>query len=265
MYKLAVIGNPIEHSLSPLIWTQFAKQLDIPLEYTKILAREDNFESVVEDFFKSGGKALSVTAPFKARAFNLAKVHNQHTLIPHTANLLIQDNNQIIADNTDGLGLVADLERMSIDLAHKHILIIGSGSVIYSVLSSLLAKLPSRVDLLMRNQDKLSEFMSVSNFIKPYNSEISYDLVINTTPNSPDNKLFAEVKSLSNQAVAYDMIYTAQQTLFMQSMQNINPAIKQANGIGMLIQQAKVAFELVFNQVPNAELLYPLLQEKFNG
>lgn len=265
MYKLAVIGNPIAHSLSPLIWSEFAHQCAIELEYSKICAPIDDFEHVVRDFFASGGYALSVTAPFKARAYSLANQHNPHTLLSQTANHLIAKKDLLLADNTDGIGLVADLRRMGRVLKDKNLLIIGSGSVIYSVLSSLEAEAPKRIDLLMRDSSKLDDFIQKSHLVDAYAPEISYDLVINTTPNTPENTLFSQVKQLSTHALAYDMIYTARQTMFLKAMEQLNAEITQTNGIGMLIQQAAAAFSLIFNQTPDVDPLYPLLQDKMNG
>lgn len=265
MHKLAIIGNPVSHSLSPLIWHEFAQQTGVELEYIKIEAPVTEFERRVQDFFSSGGKAVNITAPFKARAFALAKTHNQHALGSQTANLLINTNIGLEADNTDGLGLVADLSRLNLDLHGKNILIIGSGSVIYSVLSSLAVENPARIDLLMRDTSKLVEFESKSSLIKACSPDIAYDLVINTTPNNPANELFANIQQLSANALAYDMSYTAKQTLFMCAMEKLNSQVIQANGIGMLIQQAKVGFQLVFGIMPEVESLYTLLQEKLNG
>lgn len=265
MHKLAIIGNPVAHSLSPLIWHEFARQTKIELEYIKIEAPVIEFEKLAQEFFRSGGKAINITAPFKARAFALAKMHNQHALGSQTANLLINTNTGLEADNTDGLGLVADLSRMNLNLHGKNILIIGSGSVIYSVLSSLAAEKPARIDLLMRDTSKLIEFQAKSSLIKAYSQDIAYDLVINTTPNNPVNELFANIQQLAVNALAYDMSYTAKQTLFMATMEQINAQVIQANGIGMLIQQAKVGFQLVFGVMPEVESLYTLLRGKLNG
>ncbi len=265
MYKLAVIGNPIAHSLSPLIWSEFAHQCEIELEYNKICAPIDDFEHMARDFFASGGHALSVTAPFKARAYALANRHTPQTLLSQTANHLLAKDGLLLADNTDGVGLVADLHRMGRNLKDKNILIIGSGSVIYSVLSSLEAEAPRRIDLLMRDSSKLDDFVQKSKLLDAYDDAISYDIVINTTPNMAENTLFSQVKQLSTHALAYDMIYTAKQTLFLKAMEQLNPGITQANGLGMLIQQAATAFTLLFAKSPDANALYPLLQEKMNG
>jgi Shikimate 5-dehydrogenase len=150
-------------------------------------------------------------------------------------------------------------------LHDKNILIIGSGSVIYSVLSSLAVENPARIDLLMRDTSKLVEFQVKSSLIKAYSQDIAYDLVINTTPNNPVNELFANIQQLAVNALAYDMSYTAKQTLFMGAMEKLNSQVIQANGIGMLIQQAKVGFQLVFGVMPEVENVYTLLQGKLNG
>lgn len=265
MHKLAIIGNPVAHSLSPLIWHEFARQTGVELEYIRIEAPVAEFEQFAQSFFDSGGKAVNVTAPFKARAFTLAGAYNEHALGSQTANLLINTENGLVADNTDGLGLVADLLRLKLNLHSKNILIIGSGSVIHSVLSSLAAENPARIDLLMRDTSKLSEFQTKSNLIANYSSNTAYDLVINTTPNNPDNELFAKVNKLAPNALVYDMNYIVKQTLFMSVMELLNPQVTQANGIGMLIQQAKIGFKLVFGITPQVDHLYLLLQEKLNG
>lgn len=265
MYKLAVIGNPIEHSLSPLIWQTFANDNSIDITYEKIFSEINDFESLVEDLFQQNYLAVNVTAPFKSRAFQLSSIKHTHTLHSCTANLLINNNSIINADNTDGLGLIDDFAYRGVSLRGKRILILGNGSVIHSVLSSLLLAEPERIDLLMRNWDNLSQFTEVSNIIDRYDSGISYDVIINTTPSSSQNLLFEQIVSVSRDAIAYDMIYTAKQTLFLATMEKLNPNIIQINGIGMLIQQAKVGFHKVFGIIPEIKHLYPLLQAKFNG
>ncbi len=265
MYQLAVVGNPIAHSLSPNIFSEFSRQTGIELNYTRICAPIDDFERVVNEFFNNGGYALNITAPFKARAFAMASKHLPHTLLPATANVLIRKDELLIADNTDGLGLVADFARNGIELANKKILIIGSGSVIFSVLPSLEECKPERIDLLMRDSSKLDEFMQKSRLIGEFAAETEYDIVINTTPNVPDNSLFSQIKQLNSNACAYDMGYTAAKTLFMQQMLAIDPTLIALNGLGMLIQQAKYGFHRMFGLYPEIDNLYPILSEKLHG
>lgn len=263
MYKLAVVGNPIAHSLSPLIWQTFAKEVGVEIEYNKIHTEIDVFEDVIKKFFNDGGTSISITAPFKARAFAMANKHKKHTLGSQTANFLFMTDGQLTADNTDGVGLVDDFRYKCIDLTSKNILIIGSGSVVHSVLSSLEENHPAKIDLLMRNWDNLAQFENRSPIVDKYSEDICYDVIINTTPSTLENELFAKVKLISDNAIAYDMIYTAKQTEFLRVMELLNPYVTQANGVGMLIQQAKIAFSQVFGVIPKTEHLYPLLQAQF--
>lgn len=264
MYRLAVVGNPVAHSLSPLIWQTFAKDCNIDLEYNKIHSEIDSFEQVVKEFFAANNLALNITAPFKSRAFMLANRHGIRTQGCLTANLLVNKNGEIYADNTDGVGLLDDLIHRGAQLRGKNILILGNGSVIHSVLSELESQHPTRIDLLMRNWDNLVTFEQRSNLVSAYDDDVCYELIINTTPNVVSNDLFKKVKQISADAIAYDMIYTAKQTLFLAAMEQLAPDVKQFNGIGMLIQQAKVAFNEVFSIMPATEHLYPLLQAHFN-
>lgn len=263
MYQLAVVGNPVAHSLSPLIWQTFAKDCNVNLEYNKIYSEIDCFEQTITDFFNAGGLALNVTAPFKSRAFSYANHHSMRTSGSLTANLLLNKDGKIYADNTDGIGLLDDLIYRGAQLRGKNILIIGNGSVIHSVLSELVAQYPVRIDLLMRNWDNLSAFEQRSSLVGKYDENISYDLIINTTPNVATNELFNQVRIISADAIAYDMIYTAKQTMFLAAMEQLNSHVQQFNGIGMLIQQAKVAFYNLFSIMPPTEHLYPLLQAHF--
>ena len=265
MYQLGVFGNPIAHSLSPRIFTEFGNETGIPLKYDKICVAIDHFEEEVRRFFANGGYALNITAPFKARAFTLANTHAVATLLSETANILLKTKDGIHADNTDGIGLVADLTRNKVQLQGKNILILGSGSVIFSILASLEKEQPARIDLLMRNMDKLDEFMFKSKLVDEFSNDIIYDLVINTTPNTPDNQLFKQFYKLAPDACAYDMAYTAPETLFMQTLANCQPGIKVINGLGMLIQQARYGFNCMFNIYPPVDQLYPLLNGILHG
>lgn len=284
MYQLALVGNPIAHSLSPVIFAEFGRQTGISLDYQLICSPIDDFEHVVRDFFAKGGHALNVTAPFKSRAYALASRHQPQTQLSGTANVLVKsqspveeyktDNkstfsfsNELVADNTDGLGIVADFEYHKISLNNKNILIIGSGSVVFSILPSLEKAKPKRIDLLMRDWDKLDQFLVKSYLIDEFSADIDYDIVINTTPNNPDNQLFSQINQLSADACLYDMNYTAKETLFMQQVAANNPNLNlnKLNGLGMLIQQAKYGFHAMFGVYPpQIDELYPLLAERIH-
>ena len=110
-HRFAVIGNPIAHSLSPIIHQCFAKQVNVQLTYEKIQADDPTFEEVVSDFFAQGGKGLNVTLPFKQRAFVMAQQFSLRCKMAGAANTLWVESNQLHADNTDGVGFIRDLQR----------------------------------------------------------------------------------------------------------------------------------------------------------
>ncbi len=256
MHKLAVIGNPIEHSMSPLIWSLFAKELGIELDYQKIFAKDEkDFAIQVHGFFKAGGMAINVTSPFKQNAFSISDIHTSRASFCKAANFLsITNSEQILADTTDGMGLVNDLIlNKNEKLINKNILIIGSGFVLDSVLLDLIANNPLSIDILARNQQRVS-FLHDKFATDCFNLQKNYDIIINTTPNSPDNTLFGMVEFINDNVLCYDMAYT--KSLFLNTMQNVNSNIRVYNGLGMLIEQAKVAFIKLFAQTPNSKVVF---------
>ena len=130
--RFAVVGNPIGHSLSPAIHSAFAQQTNQVIDYQAVLVAVDSFEQWVQQFFDDGGHGLNVTLPFKTRAFTLADQASPRAQAAGAANFLTRDEaGSIIADNTDGRGLVTD---MTVNagwlLRDARILILGAGGAV---------------------------------------------------------------------------------------------------------------------------------------
>ena len=109
--QYAVIGNPIAHSKSPLIHEAFARQTQQDISYERILAPLDGFVATVQDLIAKGYKGVNVTVPFKFEAYSLADKRSSRALSAGAANTLIFEGSHIAADNTDGAGLVHDIEQ----------------------------------------------------------------------------------------------------------------------------------------------------------
>ena len=122
MNRFAVFGNPISHSLSPMIHNEFSNELGINLSYEKILSPIDEFEFTANQFINDGGLGFNITLPFKVEAFNFSQELTSNASAAGAVNTIKIDNNVIIGENTDGNGLVNDLE---INLAESN----GSGGV----------------------------------------------------------------------------------------------------------------------------------------
>jgi len=264
MYNLAVIGNPIAHSLSPLVFAAFAKQFNLSINYNKILAHNDNdFTSKVSEFFAAGGMALSITSPFKHQAYAYAQANaTPRAHLTKSTNLLYSLHKQhIIADTTDGIGFVTDVEcNNRYSLYAKNILLIGSGYVVDAILADIITKNPAQVHILARNTVRCDDLVNKFG-VGIYQDNCYYDMVINTTPNIESNTLFTQVKHLADNALCYDLGYSTRMNYFYQTLANINSQITSQNGLGMLVEQAKIVFKRIFDLEPNTQIVIDELRQ----
>src|SRR5471030_600234 len=124
----AVVGHPVAHSLSPEIHAAFARQSGQDIDYTKLPAPLDAFVATVLKFRDGGGKGVNVTLPFKHEAWNLAEVRAGDAADAHAVNTIVFAAGKITGHNTDGVGLVADLEKnLGFPVRDKRVLVMGAG------------------------------------------------------------------------------------------------------------------------------------------
>lgn len=262
-YHCAVIGNPIAHSLSPMIHQQFAKSEGISLLYEKSLALDDNFEQTVTDFFKQGGKGLNITLPFKEKAFAMACQHREDAKVSETANTLwLNESGDLVADNTDGKGLVADLNQY-LQLKDKRVLLCGAGGAAKGVIPSLLSQEISGLHIANRTVEKgirlASSYarLTASSFGQ---LEGAFDVIINATSSSLSEKTLPISSHLFQHAFCYDMAYSKGETAFVKQASD-SGASQAVQGLGMLVHQAAFAFYDWFGVMPEvAPVLKRLLR-----
>ncbi|HHL3492366.1 TPA: shikimate dehydrogenase [Legionella pneumophila] len=255
LHRFAVIGNPIAHSLSPVIHQMFAQQTQIELIYEKILGDDIKFEQQVSDFFIQCGKGLNVTLPYKKRAYEFATVHTQRCTLAGAANTLWMKENQVHADNTDGIGLIRDLSRF-LELKGKKILILGAGGAVRGIISPLLETKPLKLIVANRTLAKAEElqhqFPQVNVKSLDELSE-SFDLIINATSASLSGQIIVlSEEVLSHKPFCYDLAYNQKtSTTFVQYARN--GGCEAADGLGMLVEQAAEAFFIWNNIMPSTK------------
>ena len=127
MKTFFVIGNPIEHSKSPIIHKHFAQQCNVKISYEHMFCETDAFESDLKGVIKRGLSGANVTMPFKERAFKMCDHVSERAQLSKATNTLTIKNGEIYGDNTDGEGLVQDLLYNDITISNRKILIIGAG------------------------------------------------------------------------------------------------------------------------------------------
>lgn len=248
----AVFGNPIAHSKSPLIHTQFARQTGQDLDYRAILAPVDDFDGAVDAFRNQGGAGANITVPFKHQAFKLATRHTDSALAAEAVNTLkFENDGAIIGDNTDGAGLVRDItENLNFPLKGKRLLLLGAGGAASGVGLPLLQCNPAELVIANRTPEKAIQlarsFRQHGKISGCGFAEISgsFDAVINATSASLKGELPPLPDTLFKPgALAYDMMYGKGDTLFM-AWTRQHGASTVSDGLGMLVEQAAESFYL---------------------
>jgi shikimate dehydrogenase len=253
--RYAVIGNPVAHSKSPQIHAAFALQTGQDLVYEALLAPVDGFERTVRAFAAAGGKGMNVTVPFKLEAYRLAATRSARAEAAKAVNTLIFTAAGIRGDNTDGLGLVADLKcNLGLALAGKRILLLGAGGAARGVILPLLEEGPVALAIANRTAEKAAalraEFAPLAGAC-PIDAcgfgELAgrqFDLVVNATAASLAGEAPALPPGLyAPGALAYDMVYGKELTPFLRTAQQEGVA-QLADGLGMLVEQAAESFFL---------------------
>ncbi len=248
--RYAVMGNPIAHSLSPMIHRQFAEQTGQSLRYEAILVPLGAFPEAVARFQAEGGRGLNVTVPFKEEAWALADERSARAEQAGAVNtLVLREDGTRFGDNTDGVGLVRDLtENLGWRVADRRVLILGAGGAVRGVLGPILAEGPRSVTLANRTVARAEALATRFAGPVPLQAQgfealagAAFDLVINGTSAS----LAGELPPLPEGCVAgarvYDMVYGAAPTPFMDWARRAGAA-QVADGLGMLVEQAAEAF-----------------------
>lgn len=251
----AVVGNPISHSKSPRIHSLFARQTGEPVEYTAIQAPLDDFAGTVRNFFARGGQGLNVTVPFKEQAWSLAERRTPEAEKAGAANTLYRDGEGLlIADNTDGKGLVTDLTRNhNVNLQGKRLLLLGAGGAVRGVLGPLMASGPAAITVANRTVSKAQALVELfrdeaagvafeaCGFAVPAEP---FDVIINGTSASLQGDLPPlSPNVIGADTVVYDMMYSLTTTTFNQWALD-QGARRVYDGLGMLVEQAAEAFRI---------------------
>ena len=241
--RYAVIGHPISHSKSPHIHKLFAEQTGEDISYVAIEAPLDGFAETVKRLRLEGYKGCNVTVPFKFEAFELAERRSERAQTAQAVNTLKFDRD-IFGDNTDGAGLVRDIEKnLGKNLEGKRVLLMGAGGASYGVALPLL-QTHCMLTVANRTVEKAIRLASAFQGVQASNyadlAGRQFDVIINATSSGLTDDLPPLPQGIfADGALAYDMMY-GKETPFM-SLARANGATV-ADGLGMLIEQAAEAF-----------------------
>ena len=265
-----VMGNPVEHSRSPWIHSRFAALAGQNLQYTRQLVPLDGFAQAVRAFAQAGGRGCNVTVPFKLEAAQCATTRSERVQLAAAANTLVFQDGAIHADNTDGLGLVADIQRNAgVPLAGCDVLLVGAGGAAAGVLGPLLHEAPRSVAVVNRTAARAQALVQAHTPLATLQKtellaldmqalERDFDIIINATASSLAGAgVPVPAHVLRPGSLAYDMMYGAAAQPFLDWA--ARHGAQPRDGLGMLVEQAAEAFALWRGvRPPSAQVLAEL-------
>jgi len=268
--RFGVVGYPVEHSKSPQIHRLFAQQCGLELEYTAIQLDRGGFVQGVHNLQAGGVCGLNVTLPFKEEAYQLCDHMSDRAETAAAVNTLcFRDEGDIYGDNTDGVGLVTDVEEnLGLKLHGRRLLLLGAGGAARGVLQPLLKAGPQKLVIANRTADKARQLAFAFADHGPVEavgldhlSDCPYDLVVNATSASLSGDMLPLPDTLfAANSLAYDMMYGDEPTVFMQWAEG-HGAGQVSDGLGMLVEQAAASFYLWNEIKPQTEEIIHLVRQ----
>ena len=247
MKYFAVIGDPIEHSLSPLLHNWVFNQLEIDAHYSKIRVPESALNTYIEKIRKGELAGINVTIPHKTKIMKFVDDVNSRAEIIGAINLVMLSNGKIIGNNTDWYGFVMALKNNKIDVTQKEVILIGAGGVSKGIIFALKQQGAAKIHLFNRTFEKISQFCD--EIIHPHKMSelekfiLTDSIIINCTSvgmNTSDSLIDAGL--LCKRQTVIDTIYTPLKTELILDAESIGA--RTMTGLDMFIHQALASQEL---------------------
>ena len=266
MYKIAILGYPIKHSLSPKIHNYWLKKMNINGKYSAIKTPIKNLEKTIKNLSKKGYKGLNLTIPLKEEALKYINKKNKIVDIIGAANVLIfSKKGHVKGKNTDVYGFKKSILKLVKNKRKEIAIVIGSGGAARAIVYVLIQMNYKKIiiynrtkknaeiikkDLLKKHSSKLQTKINCENLKKIKNNIKKTNLLINTTPMGMKNfpNLNIDIKDLRRDAVVFDLIYNPLETKLIK--ESNKRGIKNTNGLDMLIYQAQKSFFYWLNKTP---------------
>ncbi len=268
--RYTVIGQPIAHSLSPVVHQLFGELTQRKIKYSRTEATPESFEQIVRDWKESGASGCNITSPFKGQAVQICDRLSREAQLAESVNTIhMHRDGSMVGYTTDGPGLVVDIvrnRRQSLD--DKRVLILGAGGAARGVMQAILGKNPSLLHVANRTAEKATHLASVFDHLGSVSGSgydqlpdmAGFDTVINATTLGMSGTMPELPEHMMNTgSLAYDMTYAKRDTPFMSWARERGAST--ANGLGMLVEQAAESFLIWDGVRPKTRMVYPRLRE----
>ena len=258
MKKYLVIGNPIEHSLSPKLHNYWFEKNNIDANYDRRKIDKSEIQETINEIKDNKLDGINVTVPFKSDVIPFLDVLSEESQITKSVNTIYKQDNKIIGHNTDILGFELSLKETQFIFENKTIFILGAGGVVPSIIYALEKLGVSKIIVSNRTKQKTKKLKkNFSNIrIVDWGDQPEFDIIINATSLGLDKKdnINLNFKNINKEKLFYDVIYNPNETNFLRTGKNLGCQV--SNGKMMFIYQAFEAFKLWHNIKPeiNEEL-----------
>jgi len=259
MKKYLVIGNPIDHSLSPELHNRWIKENNIDAVYDKIQLNANEIKKVIRDIKTGKIEGINVTVPFKKSIISYLDELEPLAKETQSVNTIFKTNNKIVGDNTDVFGFEKSLKNINYEVKNKKVFILGAGGVVPSVIVALKRLGVKKITLSNRTKEKAEDLKKKNPNLEVINwgESTDFDMIINATSLGlkKNDEINLNYSDTSKKKLFYDIIYNPIQTNFILKAKQFGH--KTQNGRMMFVYQAQLAFKIWHNILPkiNNELL----------
>ena len=255
MKKYLVIGNPIEHSLSPKIHNYWIKKNNIKAEYEKKKIKEEDIKNIIEQVKKGDISGINVTVPFKKKVIPFLEELTPEAKESQSVNTIYKDNGKIIGHNTDIAGFELAIRHLKYDAKDKKIFILGAGGVVSSIILALKKIGISKIILSNRTKKKAEDLKIYFKDLEivDWGEITDFDMIINATSIGLkiNDEIELDYEKIGPNKFFFDIIYNPPQTNFLKKAKKVGNRIE--NGKMMFIYQAHQAFTIWHKIMPKID------------
>ena len=252
MKKFLVIGNPIEHSLSPPLHNYWIKKNNIEAIYEKQKIEEKDLKDLVVKVKERKINGVNITVPFKNKIIPHLDKLSKEAQETQSVNTIYLNENKVVGHNTDVEGFELSIKEVQFNIANKKILILGAGGVVPSIIYALNKIKVHKIILSNRTKKKAENLLHLSNKVEVTDWGIipDFDMIINATSVGLNDKdaLDLDLSKVGKDKLFYDVIYNPKETIFLKNAKKSGNKIE--NGKRMFIHQAAISFKIWHNIEP---------------
>ena len=255
MKKYLVIGNPIEHSLSPKLHNYWIKKNNIDAVYEKKQLNENDIEDIIIKVRNEEIDGINVTIPFKKSVIPYLDLLTPIANETQSVNTIYEEKNKIVGHNTDVGGFELGLKRINYNIKNKKVFILGAGGVVSSIILALKKMGSSKIILSNRTKERAEDLKKIYPDIEIIDwGEIpDFNVIINATSLGLKNhdEIKLDYTNIGSNKLFYDVIYNPTQTKFLSKAKQFGNQIE--NGKMMFIYQAHQAFTIWHKIMPEID------------